>query len=100
MKIGKNKLIWKSEVEMQTELKEMISSWKQGESRDGKIISAKGEFIYCGIKYLVIVLRYYNHTNKFTNMGRSRISDSHAVVEYPEETKPIVDLVTGIEGVY
>ncbi len=88
-----NKLIWKSEEEMQKELKEKIDSWKEGYSGDGKIISAEGKFNYRGVTYLVMVLRYYNHTNNFTTMRRERISDSYAVVEYPDETKPIVDLI-------
>lgn len=96
----KNKLIWKSEEEMKKELKERIKSYKEGQSRDGYILSAEGKFNYKGIAYLISVLRYYSHTNKFTNISRDRISDSHAVVEYPDETKPIVDLVNGIEGVY
>ncbi len=95
----KNKLIWKSEEEMQKELQERINSWKQGLSKDGYVLHAKGEFNYKEIKYLIKVLRYYDHTNRFTSIG-SRISNSHVVVEYPEETKPIVDLVYGIEGVY
>ena len=96
----KNKLIWKSEEEMQEELKKRIESYKQGQSRDGNIISAKGEFIYKGIKYIIEVLRYYNHTNKFTNMGRDRISDSHAVVEYPDETKPLIPIGFESEFLY
>ncbi len=88
-----NELIWKSEEEMQKELKERIASWKPGQSRDGKIVSAEGKFVYKGINYLIMVLKYYNHTNKFTTMCSSRISDSHVVVEYPDETKPILDLI-------
>jgi len=89
----KIKLIWKSEEEMQKELKERIESWKERESKDGKIISAEGKFVYKGISYLIMVLRYYDHTNKFTTMGRDRISDSHVVVEYPDETKPLLNLI-------
>ena len=88
-----NKLIWVSEEDLQKELKERIDSWKEGDSRDGKILSAEGKFVYRGVKYLIMVLKYYNHTNNFTNMGRDRISDSHVVVEYPDETKPIIDLI-------
>lgn len=89
----KNKLVWKSEEEMQEELKKRIDSWKEGYSKDGKILSAKGKFIYRRVKYIIMVLRYYNHTNNFTTMGRDRISDSHAVVESPKETKPIIDII-------
>ena len=87
-----NKLVWKSEIEMQKELKKKIESWKKGFSKDGYILSATGKFTYRKIVYLIKVLRYYNHTDKFTNMG-NRISDSHVVVEYPKETKPILDLI-------
>ncbi len=89
----KGKLEFKSEEVMQKELKERIDSHKKGQSRDGYILRAEGEFTYRGIAYLIKVLRYYNHTNKFTNIGRDRISDSHAIVEYPDETKPILDII-------
>lgn len=88
-----NKLTWKSEKEMQEELKERIDSRKPNQSRDGYIMFAEGKFVYKGITYLIKVFRHYNHTNKFTSIGRDRISDSHAVVECPEETKPILDLI-------
>ena len=94
-----NKMIWKTEEEMQIALKERLDSWKPGYSRDGFILQANGIFEYNGIKYLINVLRYFNHTNKFTPMG-SRISDAHVVVETPIETKPLADLVQGIDGVY
>lgn len=87
------KLVWKSEDEMQKELKERINSWKQGNSRDGKILAAENKFVYRGVAYLIKVFRYYNHTNKFIPLGSDRVSDCHAVVEYPDETKPIVDLI-------
>lgn len=88
----KNKLVWKSEKEIQEKLKERIESWKEGLSKDGYILSAEGKFIYRKIAYLIRVLRYFNHTNKFTKMNR-RISDSHVIVEYPKETEPILDLI-------
>ena len=88
-----NKLIWVSEEDMQEELKKRIESWKEGESKDGYILFAEGKFLYIGINYLIKVLRYFNHTNKFTSMGRDRISDCHVVVEYPKETKPIIDII-------
>ncbi|MFA6023536.1 MAG: hypothetical protein WC781_05600, partial [Candidatus Pacearchaeota archaeon] len=94
-----NKLIWKSEEEMQKELEEHIKNWKEGYSRDGYVEKARGVFEYKGIKYLIIVIRYFNHTNRFVPMG-DRISDCHVCVEYPEETEDIVNIVSGIEGVY
>ena len=97
----KNKLIWKSE-EGQLRYLEREKETRDGKKygRDGYILSAEGEFIYQGVSYLIKVLRYYNFDDGFTNISRERISDSHAVVEYPKETKPIVDLVLGVEGVY
>lgn len=88
----KNKLVWKSEEKMQEELKERIESWRKGLSKDGYILSAEGKFAHRKITYLIIVLRYFNHTDKFTKMSR-RISDSHVVVEYPKETRKILDLI-------
>jgi len=100
MKI-KNKLIWKTEEEQLKELeKEKNIRDRNKYGRDGKILSAEGKFIYKRVSYLVKVLRYYNFDDGFTNISRDRISDSHAVVEYPDETKLIVDLVSGIEGIY
>ena len=93
-------LIWKTEEEQVEELNRRIKDWKQEESKDGYILAAKGIFEYRKVKYLVKVLRYFNHTNKFCSIGSQRISDKHAVVEYPDETKPIVQLVEGVEGVY
>ena len=90
------KLKWKSEQEQYTELSGRISEWKEGRSRDGYIVIAEGVFSWKGIKYLINVLRYFNHTNKFTSMG-SRISDKHVVVEYPKETEPFVKLVKDID---
>lgn len=87
-----NELVWTSEEDMQKELDKRIKDYKPGYSRDGFVLRAKGKFIYRGIAYLVNVLRYFNHTNRFVPMS-SRISDSHANVEYPEETKPIVDII-------
>lgn len=86
------KLTFKTEEEMQTELQNRISNYKPGYSKDGFILRANGKFVYRGIAYLINVLRYFNHTEKFTSMGQ-RISDSHANVEYPDETKAIVDII-------
>ena len=87
-----NELIWKSEIEMQKKLQERITTWKPNQSRDGYIIKAEGKFIHRGIGYLIKILRYYTHTDKFKPIG-DRISDCHVVVEYPDETKPIAELV-------
>jgi len=86
------KLIWKSQEEQDKELNEKIKSWKQGEGRDGYIVSAEGQFRYRKIAYLIKVLRYYNHENKFTTLFE-RKSEFHVVVEFPEETQKINDLI-------
>ena len=97
----KYKLIWKSEEEQLKEFeKEKATRDRKKYGRDGKILSAEGKFVYKGVVYLIKVLRYYNFDDGFTTMGSERISDSHAVVEYPDETELIVNLVSGIEGVY
>jgi len=97
----KNKLIWKSEEEQLKELeKEKATRDRKIYGRDGKILSAEGKFVYKGVAYLIKVLRCYNFDDGFTTMGNERISDSYAVVEYPDETKLIVDLVSGIEEIY
>lgn len=88
-----NKLIWKSEKEQLKEFEEVKKTRDRKYGRDGKIVSAEGKFVYREIFYLIKVLRYYNFVDGFTNMGRDRISDSHAVVEYPDETKPIINLI-------
>ena len=93
-------LIWKTEEEQVEELNRRIKDWKQEESKDGYVLAAEGTFEYRKVRYLIRVLRYFNHTNKFCSIGSQRISDKHAVVEYPDETKPIVQLVEGVEGVY
>lgn len=90
-----NKIEWVSEKEQQKELDKRIKNWKDGQSKDGFILAGEGIFKYKGIKYLIRVLRYYNHTNRFCSMGH-RISDKHVVVEYPEETKPFVEIVKEI----
>lgn len=88
-----NKITYKTEEEMQKELQERIKSRKSGSGKDGYIIYGESNFTYREIVYLVRVLRYYNHTDKFTKISRDRISDCHAVVEHPDETKPIIELI-------
>jgi hypothetical protein len=92
-------LIWRSEDEQKKDLKQHIEGWKQGYSKDGYVNCAEGKFQYKGIFYLIKVLRYFNHTNKFCCMG-SRISDKHVIVEYPDETKELRDLLGKIDFVY
>lgn len=93
-----NKLIWKSQEQQKEELDKSIREWKPGDSRDGYILCAEGKFVYRNISYLIKVLRYFNHTNKFTPINSERISDKHVVVEYPEETKPLADLISELDS--
>jgi hypothetical protein len=88
-----NEISWKTEREMNKELDEAIKNRKEHQSKDGFIERAEGRFIYRKIAYFIKVLRYFNHTDRFTTLGSQRISDSHVVVEYDEETKAIVDMI-------
>lgn len=90
-----NELKWIPEEEQQKELKKRIDEWKTGYSKDGYVLSAEGTFTYRGIAYLIRVLRYYNHTDKFCAMGK-RISDKHVVVEWPDQTKEIVEFAHSV----
>jgi hypothetical protein len=92
-----DKIIWVDEKEQQEELKARIKNWKDGQSKDGYVLAGEGTFTYRGIKYIIKVLRYYNHTDKFTPIGSRRISDKHVVVEHPEETDFIAKIVDEIE---
>jgi len=83
---------FKSEEEMQEELKESIRTRKPDQSRDGYITAAEEVFEYTGVKYMIRVLRYYAHDG-FGSIHRSRNSDYHVVVEYPDETKETHELV-------
>jgi hypothetical protein len=87
------KLVWKSEKEQIKEVENIKKTRDKGYGQDGKIEIAEGTFVYRGVSYLIKVLRYFNYRDGFTTMGRDRISDCHAVVEYPDETKPIIDLI-------
>jgi hypothetical protein len=86
-------LVWKSEQEQIKEVEEIKKTRDKDYGQDGKIVVAEGKFVYRGIAYLIKVLRYFNYRNGFTTMGRDRISDHHAVVEVPDETQPIIDLI-------
>jgi hypothetical protein len=90
-----NKIIYKTEKEMQKELNKKISEWKQGNSKDGFVLAGEGKFKYKGIAYLIKVVRYYNHTNRFVPMS-SRKSDKHVWVESTKETQELAGLVNGM----
>jgi len=92
-----NKLVWKTNEVMQVELNKRIAERKPEHGKDGHILAAEGKFIYRNIAYLIKVLRYFNHTDRFTMMMSNRISDCHVVVEYPDETKPIVQMVMNVD---
>jgi len=94
------KIEWKTETEMQEELKKRISEFKSGQSKDGYVIKGEGIFTYKNIKYLIRVLRYFNHTDKFKPIDTHRISDCHSVVEYPPETLKLVQLIESINNDY
>jgi hypothetical protein len=86
-------LKWKTEEQQYKDLAKIIKEHKSGWSKDGYVISAEGKFVYRKVAFFIKVLRYYNHEEKFKPIGSNRISEYHAVVEYPDETKPLVDLI-------
>ena len=86
-------LVWKSEKEQIKEVEEIKKTRDKDYGQDGKIVVAEGKFVYRGVAYLIKVMRYFNYREGFTTMGRDRISDCHAVVEYPDETRPIIELI-------
>jgi len=92
-----NKIEWVSEKEQEDELARRIVNWKDGLSKDGYVLAGEGTFVYRGIRYIIRILRYYNHTDKFVPIHSKRISDKHVVVEYQEETKSLVEIVKEIE---
>jgi hypothetical protein len=93
-----NSLFWKTEGEIEREVAEYKSKWKEDLSRDGMVEVATGKFEYKGVFYLVKVLRYFTFDKGFTPMGR-RICNSHAVVEYPEETRELDALMSELNEV-
>lgn len=86
-------LSWKSEDEMHAELNKRISNWKDGQSKDGYVLAAEGMFVYRGVAYSIFVLRYFNHTNKFTTLGSERIAECHCVVEGTKDIKELMELL-------
>ena len=71
-------------------LEERRKRWKYPESRDGFIETWRRKFVHKGIAFELAVLRYYDLDSGFRPMS-NRVSDRHVVVEYPEETKPLVE---------
>jgi hypothetical protein len=86
-------LSWKSELEMCNELNKRISNWKDGQSKDGYVLAAEGMFVYRGVAYSIFILRYFNHTNKFTTLGSERVAECHCVVEGTKDIKELIELL-------
>jgi hypothetical protein len=98
----KNFLSWKTERHNDDELKKKKESFKtfhEGQSKDGFILVAEGEYSYRYILYTIKVFRYYTIDKGFIPMS-IRKTREHAVVEYPEETKKIIDLLSEISDEY
>ena len=89
-------LIWESEAEQLEEFNRIKKTRDKQYGQDGYVLSAEGFFVYRGIRYLIRVLRYFTYSEGFKSMS-SRKSDSHAVVEYPDETKVYADLMKEID---
>ena len=92
-----NELIWRPEYEQKADLVKQESRDRDKWGNDGHIQAATGVFEYKGIKYEINVLRYYilnshGRLTGFCPMG-SRKSEYFANLEYPDETKPIVEVV-------
>lgn len=92
-----SELVWKSEDEQRADLIKQESRDRNIWGNDGHIQAATGLFEYKGIKYEINVLRYYilnshGRPTGFCPMG-SRKSEYFANLEYPEETKSIVEVV-------
>lgn len=62
--------------------------------RDGLLQLGRKKFIYKGINYEIAIIRYYTlKPIAFKRMGSERITDCHAVVEYPKETESLRNLI-------
>src|SRR3972149_3923459 len=97
LKMQNSKLIWKTQQEQVKEFEEQKKTRDTAKyGNDGHIVAGEGKFVYKNIAYLIKVMRYYTFREGFKPLGSQRITDKHAVVEYPDETKPIVDLVKQI----
>jgi len=80
------------EEEQLRRLEERRREWKPLLSRDGYIETWRRKFVHKGIAFELAILRYYTLDDGFTTMRR-RVSDRHVVVEYPEETRPLVGIL-------
>ena len=80
------------EEEQSRRLEERRREWHPLLSRDGYIETWRRKFIHKGIAFELAILRYYTLDDGFTTMY-GRVSDRHVVVEYPEETKPLVKML-------
>ena len=92
-----NELKWVGQGDQEKELNKHIKERKENQSKDGYIVAAKGEFEYKKVRYLIKVLRYFNHTRGFCSISNDRISDKHVVVECPEENIKLVELVNKVD---
>jgi hypothetical protein len=85
-----------TENEMQKQLqKKRKEQDRERYGRGGYVQFGEGVFRYKGIAYIIRVLRHYNLDEGFTPLIRRRTSE-HVVVEFPDETKPLVDMVNSL----
>lgn len=86
--------------EMMAQVAERKKSYKPGQSKDGMIQVGRKKYTYKGVSYEIAILRYFtlNELN-FQPMSR-RVTSYHAVVEYPEETRPLVSLIEEFHSEY
>jgi len=81
------------EKEQLAKLEERRTQWKEGQTKDGYIVTWEKQFTHHGVVFCIKILRYYVLDKTGFQPMSYRLSDKHAVVEYPEATKPLANLV-------
>lgn len=110
-----NKINWDEEVtqksveEQQKEVREAkrkyadktdLSSVEYDPSKattESKVITWEKEYRYKGIAFKLIIIKYMNIREGFKSLNNNKICDEYVLVEYPEETKELVDILQTFE---
>ena len=88
----------KSEQEMKEEFEKRKRERKSDESGDGYILAGEELCTWKGIRYKVIVIRYFTYREGFKPLGSQRTCEYHAVVEYPEDMEEFVRSVKSLDS--
>jgi hypothetical protein len=88
----------KSEREMKEEFDKRRLEWKPGQSRDGYVLAGEEMCMWKGVRYKLMLLRYFTFSDGFKPLGSQRISDTHAVVEYPEDMEDLVRTIKSLDS--